>query len=280
MQKVEIQHQTQYRFDRPVSIMPHVVRLRPAPHCRAPIHHYELTINPSNHTINWQQDPFSNYLARLFFPDQASELILNVDIVADIIDINPFDFFLEESAETFPFKYDRTLQAGLSPFLTIKEHGPLLMTWLENIDQSSQPTIDFLVEVNKQLYLGLDYHTRYEAGVQNCEQTLSKHIGSCRDSAWLLIQILRHMGLAARFVSGYAIKLEEEQDSIDLHAWAEVYIPGAGWIGLDPTSGLFAAGSYIPLACTPEPETAAPVTGNTAPCAVDFSYSSKVTRIK
>lgn len=278
-QRVQIQHQTQYRFDQSTTIMPHVVRLRPAPHCRVPIHSYLLTIKPENHTISWQQDPFSNYLARLFFPEPAHELIFNIDIVADIIDINPFDFFIEPRYETFPFEYDQILTEGLSPYLKTEKKGAMLDSFLKTVDQSSQATIDFLVNINKHLHQHLDYTVRLEPGVQSCEETLSKGIGSCRDSAWVLVQLLRHMGLAARFVSGYAIKLEDEGDSIDLHAWAEAYIPGAGWVGLDPTSGLFAAGPYIPLACTPDPESAAPITGATGPGEVKFEYSTTVTRL-
>jgi uncharacterized protein (DUF2126 family)/transglutaminase-like putative cysteine protease len=288
--RVAIHHHTAYRFDRLTSIMPHVVRLRPAPHCRTPIHSYSLKVQPENHFINWQQDPFSNYLARLVFPEKTRELIFDVEVIADMTVINPFDFFLEEQFENFPFSYEPQLRKDLAPYLQIKEKGPLLMDWLKLIDKRKRPTINFLVDINQAVHHSVAYLIRLEAGVQSCEETLTLKSGSCRDSAWLMVQVLRHLGLAARFVSGYLVQLTAdikaldgpsgpEADFTDLHAWAEVFIPGAGWIGLDPTSGLFAAEGHIPLACTPDPVSAAAVTGTTSVCEVSFDYFNKVTRI-
>ncbi|MDT8399569.1 MAG: transglutaminase family protein [Pseudomonadales bacterium] len=288
--KIAIAHHTAYRFDRLASIMPHVVRLRPAPHCRTPIESYSLKVSPETHFINWQQDPFANYLARLVFPERAKALVLDVELIADMTIINPFDFFLEEKVEHFPFQYDTELKKDLAPYLHIREQGPLLMQWLKTIDLGKQVTIDFLAALNSQLQQHVAYLIRLESGVQSCEDTLGLKSGSCRDSAWLLVQILRHLGLAARFVSGYLVQLTAdiksldgpsgpEADFTDLHAWTEVYLPGAGWVGLDPTSGLFAAEGHIPLACTPDPGSAAPVTGATSPCEVSFDYSNTVRRI-
>jgi uncharacterized protein (DUF2126 family)/transglutaminase-like putative cysteine protease len=272
------------------NILPHVVRLRPAPHCRTPIQSYSLKISPLDHFINWQQDPFANYLARLVFPERTRDLAFDVEVIADMTVINPFDFFLEETNEFFPFKYDEQSKKDLAPYLLITEQGPRLQNLLDKVDRSKQATINFLVAVNQLIQNEVSYLIRLDPGVQTCEQTLELQSGSCRDSAWLLVQILRHLGLAARFVSGYLVQLKAdqlaldgpsgtEQDFTDLHAWAEVFIPGAGWLGLDPTSGLFAGEGHIPLACTPEPQSAAPVTGSTSKCEVEFSYSNKVTRI-
>ncbi len=288
--KVAIHHHTAYRFDRLTAIMPHVVRLRPAPHCRTPIQSYSLKVQPENHFINWQQDPFSNYLARLVFPEKTRELIFDVEVIADMTVINPFDFFLEEKFERFPFRYEPQLRKDLAPYLQIKEKGPLLMELLKQVDRRKRPTINFLVDINQLLRQSVAYLIRLEAGVQSCEETLALKSGSCRDSAWLMVQVLRHLGLAARFVSGYLVQLTAdvkaldgpsgpEADFTDLHAWTEVFIPGAGWVGLDPTSGLFAAEGHIPLACTPDPVSAAAITGATSITEVTFEYFNKVTRI-
>ena len=288
--KVAIHHETTYRFDRLVEILPHVVRLRPAPHCRTPIDSYSLKISPSSHFINWQQDPFSNHLARLVFPEPATELSITVELIADMTVINPFDFFVEDSAQHFPFKYDPQLAKDLAPYLEIKENGPAMKKWLQGVDKKRQPIVTFLVTENSRTQAAVNYVIRMEPGVQTCEETLTSEYGSCRDSAWLFVQTLRHMGLAARFASGYLVQLTADvrsidgpggptEDFTDLHAWTEVYIPGAGWIGLDPTSGLFAAEGHIPLACTPDPVSAAPITGSTGVCEVEFFHENSVTRI-
>jgi uncharacterized protein (DUF2126 family)/transglutaminase-like putative cysteine protease len=288
--KVAISHHTEYEYDRLVTLTPHVMRLRPAPHSRTPVHSYSLKVEPGKHFINWQQDPFGNYLARFVFPEKTRTLKIHVELIAEMTVFNPFDFFLEESAEKYPFTYDRQLLRDLAPYLEIQEDGPELKKWLASVDTDPEPVVDFLVMLNQRLQKDITYLIRMEPGVQTCEETLQKKSGSCRDSAWLFVQILRHLGLAARFVSGYLVQLAADikaldgpsgpaQDFTDLHAWAEVYLPGAGWIGLDPTSGLFAAEGHIPLACTPEPASAAAVTGATSVCEVKFRYKNEVTRI-
>jgi uncharacterized protein (DUF2126 family)/transglutaminase-like putative cysteine protease len=288
--RVACHHVTHYQYDRPVALAPHVLRLRPAPHCRTPIRSYSLRILPQPHFLNWQQDPFGNYLARLVFPEPSRELRIEVDVVADMTVINPFDLFVEESAESFPFCYDAQLRKELTPYFELAESGPRLSAWLEQVERTQTPIVDFLVSVNRRVWESVNYSVRMEPGVQSCEETLARGIGSCRDSGWLLVQILRHLGLAARFVSGYLVQLTADEKSLDgpsgpeadftdLHAWAEVYIPGAGWVGLDPTSGLFAGEGHIPLACAPHPASAAPVTGATERCEVTFTFANSVTRI-
>jgi uncharacterized protein (DUF2126 family) len=290
---VGLHHKTRYIYDRPVGLSAHEIRLRPAPHSRTPILSYSLNVSPAEHFINWQQDVFGNYIARFVFPEKTTELEITVDLVADMTVINPFDFFIENHAEKFPFVYDSALARDLVPYLAIDENGPLLLQWLETFRKSLPAgiaTIDFLVEVNRQLQNAIGYLVRMEPGVQTCEQTLQNRSGSCRDSGWLLVQILRHCGLAARFVSGYLIQLKADQkaldgpsgtdrDFTDLHAWAEAYIPGAGWIGLDPTSGLLAGEGHIPLACTPTPASAAAVSGGVDPCETSFDFDMTITRI-
>jgi uncharacterized protein (DUF2126 family)/transglutaminase-like putative cysteine protease len=288
--QVAIHHRTQYAFDRPVRLSPHVLRLRPAPHCRTPIASYSLHVAPEDHFIHWQQDPFGNFLARLVFPEPALELAIDVDLIADLTVINPFDFFLEESAEHYPFAYDAALARELAPYFEATPAGPLLERWLRGVSRERARTIDFLVDLNRRLAADIAYTIRLEPGVQSCEETLERASGSCRDSGYLLVQTLRHLGLAARFVSGYLIQVTPDEpplegppgpaaDFTDLHAWAEVFVPGAGWIGLDPTSGLFAGEGHIPLAATPDPASAAPVTGATDRCEVSFSYANEVRRI-
>ena len=288
--RVAINHKTTYEYDRFVSLSPHIFRLRPAVHSRTHIEAYSFKISPKEHFINWQQDPFGNYQARVVFPEKTRELKIEVEVIANMIVINPFDFFVEEYAEKFPFSYTQQLSGELIPYLEIKEDGALLNRWMDGIDKSTKNINDFLVYINQKLNKDINYNIRMEAGVQTCEETLALALGSCRDSAWLLVQIFRKLGLAARFVSGYLVQLTAdiksldgpsgpEKDFTDLHAWTEVYIPGAGWIGLDPTSGLFAGEGHIPLACTPDYVSAAPVVGASDPCETSFSFSNTVTRI-
>ena len=288
--KIVISHKTKYKYDRSVKLSPHIFRLRPAPHSRTPIESYSLKIQPDNHFFNWQQDPFGNYLARVVFPDKTEELSIDVEIIADLKTINPFDFFVEESAEEFPFTYSDTIKKELLPYLEVTEHGKLLKDFVKTFDMSPRKTIYFLIDVNKKIYDYLSYNIRMEPGVQSCEDTLTKRTGSCRDFAWLFVQALRHLGFGARFVSGYLVQLKSdeksldgpsgpEEDFTDLHAWAEVYLPGAGWIGFDATSGLLASEGHIPLACTPSFESAAPVFGLSDVCETTFEFENSVTRI-
>jgi uncharacterized protein (DUF2126 family) len=290
--RIAIDHQTHYRYERPVQLTPHVIRLRPAAHSRTPILHYAMDVQPAEHFINWQQDPFGNWLARLVFLEPTKELSVKVSVIAETTVLNPFDFFVEGYAETFPFEYDKQLLKELSPYLEVKEFGDRLMALLTTIDRSEQKIVDFLVYINQEIWRKIRYSIRMEPGVQSCDETLEKRSGSCRDTAWLLAQILRHLGLAARFVSGYLVQLTAdekaldgpsgpEEDFTDLHAWVEVYVPGAGWIGLDPTSGLFAGEGHIPLACTPDPVSAAPITGGYQgeKVAMEFDFSNEVERI-
>jgi uncharacterized protein (DUF2126 family)/transglutaminase-like putative cysteine protease len=289
--RVAIHHKTRYRFDRLVNLSPHIFRLRPAVHSRTPICAYSFKIQPESHFINWQQDPSGNFQARVVFPEKTKLLEVTVEVIADLNTINPFDFFIEEGSEHYPFKYAPEMAKELEPYLEIKEDGPCLKNWLKQYGRPvKKPMVPFLVDLNRQIFETVAYNIRLEPGVQSCEQTLTKRSGSCRDSTWLLVQVLRHMGLAARFVSGYLVQLKSdvkaldgpsgpEQDFTDLHAWAEVYVPGAGWIGLDPTSGLFAAEGHIPLACAANPASAAPVTGTTDYCETVFEFSNTVTRL-
>ncbi|MGB8505118.1 transglutaminase N-terminal domain-containing protein, partial [Mycobacterium sp.] len=326
--KVALEHRTSYTFDRLVEVYPHVVRLRPAPHSRTPIEAYSLTVEPADHFINWQQDAFGNFLARLVFPNRTRQLTITVGLIADMKVINPFDFFIEDWAETVPFAlrpsgsstpfalrpsgppqaggaptstpfdYPKVMAEDLQPYLRPVDEdddgsgpGELVREWVSRFQvPKGIRTIDFLVALNRAVNADVAYSVRMETGVQAPDVTLRNAIGSCRDSAWLLVSILRQLGLAARFVSGYLVQLTSDVEALDgpsgpaadftdLHAWAEVYIPGAGWIGMDPTSGLFAGEGHIPLAATPHPSSAAPIDGATEMCDTVLDFSNTVTRI-
>ena len=312
--QVAVNHRTRYEYDRPVTLSPHVIRLRPAPHCRTPVTRYSLRIDPPDHFLNWQQDPHGNHLARAVFRTPARRLRIEVNLVAELTATNPFDFFLEPSAEHFPFEYEPRLAKDLRPYLETEPPGPELRRFLAAVDTRPRSTVDFLVSLNRDLERRIDYETRMEPGIRTCDDTLARGRGSCRDSAWLLVQILRHLGLAARFVSGYLIELVPDvkpldgpagpsrdstirhevepstaglierragpsRDSAELHAWVETYLPGAGWVGLDPTSGLLAAEGHLPVAATAEPATAAPISGSVSPAKVEFDHAVTVTRL-
>jgi uncharacterized protein (DUF2126 family) len=285
--QVALKHRTQYRYDKAVSLGPQTIQLRPAPHCRTPILSYSLRVTPSEHLLHWQLDPHHNHLARILFSNKTNELVVEVDLVAELSSFNPFAFLLEPGVESYPFEYEPALAKDLEPYRTADPAGPALQTFLETLSGAKGDTIGFLVDLNRRVRDHVGYETRLDPGVQTCDETLDRRMGSCRDSAWLLVQVLRHLGFAARFVSGYLIQVAPDDpdqggpqtDSAELHAWAEAYLPGAGWIGMDATSGLLAGDGHIPLACTPDASKAAPIGGTVEPANVDFSYSMSVRRL-
>jgi uncharacterized protein (DUF2126 family)/transglutaminase-like putative cysteine protease len=287
---VTLHHKSYYKYDRAVHHSPHIVRLRPTPHCRTPISSYSLKVEPKNHFTNWQQDPFGNYMARLVFPEPTDELTVEVNLVAEMSVYNPFDFFLEPGNEKWPFRYEESVLKQLAPFLETGTFGQRFEKFVSEIPSSNNSTTDFLVDLNRKIASEIKYLIRLEAGVQTPKETLDLSSGSCRDTAWLLVNVCRRLGLAARFVSGYLIQLTPdlkaldgptgtEKDFTDLHAWCEVYLPGAGWIGFDPTSGLLAGEGHVPLACTAIPSNAAPVTGATDECEATFHHEMQIHRI-
>jgi len=288
-----VHHLTHYKYDRPVVLSPQVIRLQPAPHSRTKVLSHSLKVEPAKHFVNVQQDPYGNFLARFVFPEPVTELKIEVDLIADMTVYNPFDFFVEESAENWPFDYPEELREDLKIYREPEPAGPELKAFLATIDRTPGNTVTFLVELNARIQREIGYIVRLETGVQEPGETLSLAKGSCRDSSWLLVQTLRNLGFAARFVSGYLIQLKPDLVSLDgpsgtsvdftdLHAWCEVYLPGAGWIGLDPTSGLLTGESHVPLAATPHFRNAAPISGGflgSPDTKTAFEYDMSVERV-
>ena len=287
--RVAVRHQTCYTYDRAVRLGPHDIRLRPAPLCRTPVLSYGLTIRPLDHALRWIHDAAGNHVARVWFPAPTDHFEVCVDLTADVAPYNPFDFLVEPDAERYPFAYPAPVARELAPFTPPAENGARLVRWADEIRREARAevfsTVQLLARANQQLHRRIAYVTRHEHGVQTCEETLEQGQGSCRDVSWLLAQALRHLGLAARFVSGYLIQLAgrnpdaPKSDQADLHAWCEVYVPGAGWIGLDPTSGLLAAEGHIPLARSSTYELASALTGSVEPSSAQLEVSMSVRRL-
>ncbi len=223
-----LHHVTDYRYARPVLLGPQRVRLRPAPHSRSRILSYALEVEPASTLVHWHQDPYANYQARLLITQPTPALRITVDLVVELVPFNPFEFFLEPEAADYPFHYEPALARALAPYLSVEAPSPRVQAWLAQIDRRPRPTVEFVVMLNQQLHAHVRYIKRPEPGVQTPEQTLAQGSGSCRDSGWLLVHLLRHLGLAARFVSGYLIQIAPDShtspgthglDATELHAW-------------------------------------------------------------
>ncbi len=285
--RVALRHATTYRYDRAITLGPQTVRLRPSPQALAPILCYGLTVLPPPATLHWFPDAQGNLLARVLFSEPTAFFGMTVELTAELAEVNPFGFFLEPDAATWPFRYPPLLQAELAPCLAAEPVQPWLARLLHDFPLAEQPSIELLVALNQLVRGRIGYVTRMEPGVQSPARTMDEGRGSCRDTAWLLVQAVRSLGFAARFVSGYLIQLVDAErpapgivaDGADLHAWAEVYLPGAGWIGFDATSGLMTGAGHIPLASSVHPDSAAPVSGTVEPSVTSFDVDLSVTRL-
>lgn len=288
--QITLNHHKSYQFERPIFLGPHVIRLRPSPHYPLPIQSYTLKISPEDHSLSWRQDVYGNWLAKVNFPNPIQHFKIEVELLINLYPINPFQFLIDPDAVEYPFIYEDLLKQELNSFFEIKESGELLQQYLETLDTTRQFTTNFITAINQKIAQDIEYQMRLEEGIQSCEETLTKRTGSCRDSAWLLVQIFRHLGIASRFVSGYLIQLAIDEtplddsititkDMADLHAWVEVFLPGAGWIGLDPTSGMLTAEGHIALAVGSHPDMASPIVGTIEPCETTLDFSLTVSRI-
>jgi uncharacterized protein (DUF2126 family) len=272
----------------------HTLRLHPAAHAKANIETYRLSCEQAER-IAWTMDPHGNRVAQLTFawPERLRELDVLVEMAVEIRPVNPFDFFVDHRVDELGFTYPDEYRSELGPFLVLDDPavatGPLFEALLAELPSSGN-TVDALVEINRVTNERIEYVIREEPGVWTPERTLSEGRGSCRDSAMLLIALLRRRGIAARFVSGYLIQVTDEgmlpdlpkgldHDVVDLHAWAEAYIPGAGWVGLDATSGLFASEGHIPLATASTPALAAPLFGTADVLAEEVGFAMSVARL-
>jgi uncharacterized protein (DUF2126 family) len=290
--RVLLQHRSRYIYPRPTTLGPHLIRLRPAAHARARIESYGLRVT-SPGEVRWQQDPAGNFVARAGWGEaRVPELEVAVELAVDIRPVNPFDFTLDGEADDTPFDYGPLVQE-LAPYLDASDKafaiGKLGESFLDSLPRAGR-TVPLVVEINRLVSKHIRYVIREEPGVWTPEETLANGRGSCRDSAVLLIAALRSRGLAARFASGYLVQLTDEgmlpdqprgvtRDVVDLHAWAEVFLPGAGWIGLDATSGLLCGEGHIPLACTAVPSLAAPIEGSSEVRADTVEFEVRIGRL-
>ncbi len=289
-----IQHRSMYRYPQPATLGPHRVRLRPANHARARIESYSLH-TPAEGKLRWQQDPFGNHVGLLSFTKgtKLPELDLTVELAVDVRPVNPFDFFVDDRCGEAPFAYPDELSLDVAPFLDRTDPalrtGPLFEALDRELPRGG-PTVPFVVALNEAVNHRVKYVVREEAGIWTPEETLTQGRGSCRDQAVLLMALMRSRGLAARFASGYLVQLTDEgmipdqpkgigHDVVDLHAWVEVYLPGAGWIGFDPTSGLLTGEGHIPLACVARPSLGSPLEGTSDVAAEEVSFATSVGRL-
>ena len=273
-------HRSTYRYARAVGLGPQLIRLRPAPQCRTPILSYALQVEPATHWLHWQQDPLGNFMARVLMTEPVAAFSVTVDLTAEISTINPFDFFVEPEAANWPFIPEPWLAEQLLPYRRLDPLGPLLDAFLQEIPRTPRGTVEFLVNLTARVHQRVAYVQRPEPGVWDTEKLLREGCGSCRDSSWLLVQMLRRLGFGARFVSGYLIEaVMLGRDDAELNAWAEVYLPGAGWIGLDPTSGLLAGAGHIPLAAAPDPASAAPISGTVEAVETETRFEMALRRL-
>jgi len=282
---VALRHRTTYDFDHPVVLGPHSIRLRPSPHCPVPILRYELAVDPHDADVLWHHDPHDNWVARAFFRSLAGRLDIDVRIEARLDPVNPFDFYVDDWALRYPFAYPQALARELAAYLWRDELSARAKAFVDEVRSAvaGRTTAEAVTTANRMTHERISYLTRDEQGVLQPDETLARGCGSCRDSAWLLVQVLRQLDIAARFSSGYLVQLERPpdvpRDTLALHAWCEAYLPGAGWIGLDPTSGLVTAEGHIPLASVAHHDTAAPVSGSFVGAGSRLSFEMSVDRL-
>ena len=283
--KIRIQHQTTYSYSQPVTFGQHRIMVRPREGHDVHIESSVLNITPA-HTIRWTRDVNGNSLARVDFLEPATQLVFSSEIVLEQYNTNPFDFILEDTAVHYPFVYEPESLTELAPVMAIlyPRDTPALKEWLAQFWKPGEQvdTFALLQRVNRHIYENFKYQRRDESGVQTPAETLTKRSGSCRDFATLLLEACRTWGLAARFASGYMQCESTEAGGASTHAWTEVYLPGAGWKGFDPTGGLMTGAQHVTVAVSRNPESAAPISGSfSGPrgCSLGITVDVRVTRI-
>jgi transglutaminase-like putative cysteine protease len=264
---IRLTHRTRYDYSQPVTFAPHALYLRPRETPRQRLHDFSLEISPAARRIA-TNDALDNALDWAFFEPGAptTKLEIRSELMVETLDANPFDFFLKPAAISFPFQYDAAERVALAPCLTPRPDSPapaVLRAWIDReLPNPPAETVPFLTALNAALHRALKYSTREEPGIQSAAETMARSGGSCRDYAAFFIELCRMLGLAARFVSGYLYEpAAPGSTGPAMHAWAEVYLPGGGWRGLDPTRGIFCDDAFVPVAHAAVAESVNPVQG-------------------
>ncbi len=264
MRRLNISHVTEYQFSAPVTLLPHRLLLRPRENHNVRIESSLLHIHPA-HTLQWKRDVLDNSVAVVSFSQATDTLHIASEVVIQHYEDNPFDFLVDDYAVIHPFAYIEAEQAELAPFLfaVYPDERNAVIQWMDELAlRQSMQTFTLLDRMNRAIASRFNYQMREAPGVQSPATTLALASGSCRDFTALFIEACRHIGLASRFVSGYLYAPALETGNASTHAWAEVYLPGAGWKGFDPTSGEVAGNRHIATAVARHPEAVPPVAGD------------------
>lgn len=264
MQRLNISHVTEYRFAAPVFLEPHRLLLHPRESHHIRIESSVLDIFPA-HVVQWKRDVLDNSVAVVRFNEMTERLLITSNVVIQHYDDNPFDFLIDDYAVNHPFIYASAEQAELAPFRQSVYPADQLpvQAWLDSLGLIKPiQTFSLLDQINRSISSQFRYQMREEPGVQTPAFTLASKSGSCRDFAALFMEASRYLGLASRFVSGYLNTPLNDGSSGSTHAWAEVYLPGAGWKGFDPTSGEVTGNRHIATAVARHPEAVPPVAGS------------------
>jgi transglutaminase-like putative cysteine protease len=265
MRRLNITHVTEYVFATYVTLQPHRLLLRPRESHTLRIESSNLVIHPA-HTIRWQRDALDNSVAIVDFLMASDHVRIASEVSVRMFEDAPLDFVMEDYAVTYPFDYAREEEPDLAAFRQSVhvQDRPVVSEWIASLGCSRGPIETFVLldRMNRDIASAFSYQAREEPGVQSPALTLSSRQGSCRDFAALFIEACRYLGLASRFVSGYLDISATSNGNASTHAWAEVYLPGPGWKGFDPTSGVLTDNRHIPVAVARHPEAVPPVAGS------------------
>jgi transglutaminase-like putative cysteine protease len=265
VRRLQIHHLTRYRYAETVTLLPHTLYLRPRDGHDVRVQSSRLDISPA-FDIRWKRDIFDNSVAVVAFRQPAAELTISSEVVVEHYEEQPLEFVLEDSARRFPFNYEASDHIDLAPYQRplFPDEQDRVKDWIAGIfaPGSEEETIELLTRINREIAGTLKYQPREMPGVQSPATTLDSGRGSCRDFATLFIEVCRQLGLAARFISGYLLNESVPQDMTATHAWLEVFLPGSGWRGFDPTSGELVGGDHIAVAVHRHPEAVPPVSGS------------------